>query len=230
MIECKKLRNIVTLAALAGLLVMSGLSGAVYAAEDNLMVLNNITLDKNKKEIRLKTTLAITEGILEYLLVGDHGKTYESVLKVAQNLPSELNFALLLIGSEPLRYDIFMSLLQEEKGMETLKTDHKASLIELEIRQNNRLVDIDKLIKTRENRPMEMTWVYTGGYFLQNNRFAGDLIFNYIGIWPDRTAIINLFSNLSNPYQGDFGFEINKDNKDLKVDQEFEIIIRRYSP
>jgi len=230
MIECKKLRNIAALTVLAGLIFFSGLSGAGYAAEDNLMVLNNITLDKNKKEIRLKTTLAITEGILEYLLVGDQGKTYESVLKVARNLPSELNFALLLIGCEPLRYDTFMSLLQEEKGVETLRTDHKASLIEVEIRQNNRHVDIHRLIKNRENRPVEMTWVFTGGYFLQNNRFAGDLIFNYIGIWPDRTAIINLFSSLSNPYQGDFGYEMNKENKELKVDQEFEIIIRRYLP
>lgn len=230
MIRYKKTWDIAALAALAGLIFFSGLSGVVHAAEDNLIILNNITLDKNKKEVRLKTTLAITEGILEYLLVGDKGKTYESALKVALNLPSELNFALLLIGSEPLRYDIFMSLLREKKGVEILKSDHKASLVELEIRQNNRLVDIDKLIKNRENRPVKMTWVHTGGYFLQDNRFAGDLIFNYIGVWPDRTAIINLFSNLSNPYQGDFGFEINKDNKELKVDQEFEIIIRRYSP
>ena len=64
----------------------------------NIIKLNNILVDKIKKEIRISAKLAVTEGILEYLLVGNHGKTYESVFKIGDNKPSELNFALLLIG------------------------------------------------------------------------------------------------------------------------------------
>jgi hypothetical protein len=50
---------------------------------------------------------------------------------------------------------------------------------------------------------------------------------SYIGFWPDPSTAINLFSTLGNPYQGNFGFEMNRDNKALKVDQDFELVIRR---
>ncbi|MCP3954596.1 MAG: hypothetical protein GY697_20610, partial [Desulfobacterales bacterium] len=76
--------------------------GASPPPDSPVLSMHNIHIDKVKKEIRIPVRLAINEGILEYLLVGEHGKTYESVFKVAGNKPSELNFALLLLGAEPL--------------------------------------------------------------------------------------------------------------------------------
>lgn len=230
MSEAKKRWVFIAALFLTGLMGLAGISETGYAADSDVMVINNISQDKKKMEIRIRSRLAITEGILEYLLVGDQGKTYESVLKVARNLPSELNFALLLIGCEPLRYDKFMSLLKDGNGIKALKAEHKASLVELTIRQNNEPIGFPQLVRKRKKGDSPLLWVFTGGYFLQNNRFAGDLLYNYIGVWPDRSAIINLFSNLGNPYRGDFGYEMNRSNKELKVDQEFEILIRRVSP
>ena len=189
--------------------------------------LHNLTIDKTKREVRLRVRLAIDRGILEYLLVGDHGKTYESAFKIDLNRPSELHFALLLIGSEPIAGDRLRELLQDPNGEQLLLAEHGASLLELEIRRHGNPVPLETLLNNREPAPSRPLWVFSGGFFLPDNRYAGDLELSYIGIWPDPSAVINLFSNLKNPYRGVFGFEINRDNAGIAVNQEYDIVIRR---
>jgi hypothetical protein len=195
----------------------------------NIVKLNNILVDKVKKEIRISAKLAITEGILEYLLVGNHGKTYESVFKVGVNKPSELNFALLLIGCKALDFEEFLKLKDQGSGLVVLSTKHWQSLLEIDFLLDGKEFDLQRLVINREKSGKPFIWVYTGGFLIKEHGYAADLEFSYIGIWPDRVAVINLFSDLQNPYQGDFGYEINKALKDvLAVDQKFEIIIRRH--
>lgn len=189
--------------------------------------MKNILVDKQKKEIRIRTNLAITKGILEYLLVGDAGKTYESVFQVTENLPSELNFALLLIGSEPLDFKRFMQLRNDPNGLAVLKKDHPVSLVEVDCLQNGHRVGWENLLKNRAGDSNTFVWVHTGGFFLKDKRYAGDVELSHIAIWQDPSAVINLFSNMGNPYRGGFGLEMNRGNTALKVDQEFEIVIRR---
>ena len=194
----------------------------------NIISLNNITVTKIQKEIRIKAKLAITEGILEYLLVGHQGKTYESVFKVIDNKPSELNFALLLIGCKALKFDSLLELTNDPDGLEKLLKNHKESILEIDIIKDGKKVDMQSLMRNREGSGNGLVWVYTEGVFIEKHGYAADLEFSYIGIWPDMVAVINLFSTLKNPYGGDFGFEINKGNNELTVDQDFEILIRRY--
>ncbi|MCP3952104.1 MAG: hypothetical protein GY697_07795, partial [Desulfobacterales bacterium] len=170
--------------------------------------------------------LAINEGILEYLLVGEHGKTYESVFKVAGNKPSELNFALLLLGAEPLEFDTLNNLFKKPDGADELLTRYRSSLVEIAIFKSGRQVKFDRLIKNREPVVGPLRWVFTGGRFLEDNRYAGDFELSYIGVWPDPSAVINLFTNLKNPYQGDFGYEM-RHSGGFQADEEFEIVIRR---
>jgi hypothetical protein len=194
----------------------------------NIIKLNNIIVDKIKKEIRINAKLAITEGILEYLLVGNQGKTYESIFKVIDNKPSELNFALLLIGCKNLDFNEFLKLKDEGNGIAKLLKHHKKSLLEINILKDGRQYKLQRLMIDREKSASPFIWVYTGGVFIKDHGYAGDLEFSYVGIWPDRVAVINLFNSLKNPYRGDFGYEINKAVKEeLAVDQAFEIIIRR---
>lgn len=194
----------------------------------DMVELKSITVNKISKEIRIKTKLAITEGILEYLLVGHHGKTYESVFKVMDNKPSELNFALLLIGCEPLNFNQFMKLIGEKGAVLEALKGHEESVLEIEIYREGNKVQLGSLVKDREGSGKPLIWVFTGGYFTQDNKYVGDMELSYIGFWPDPSAVINLFSALGNPYQGNFGFEMNQNNKELKVDQDFEIVIRRH--
>ena len=114
-----------------------------------------------------------------------------------------------------------------ENGQSELLKNHEASILEIEIYRGGRRVDLREVLKNREGSEKPMTWVYTGGVFTKDNRFAGDYELSYIGIWPDRSALINLFSTLKNPYRGDFGIEMNKENKALQIDQDYEIVIRR---
>lgn len=197
--------------------------------KQDIIEFDHIFVNKVAKEIKIHVKLAIREGILEYFLVSDQGKTYESVFKLAKDLPSKLNFAMLLLGFKPLSFDELIKLAQKETGRSELLKDHEASLVKLEARQNGKKIEWQSLMKNRENVNLQPVWVYTGGLFTQGKQYAGDLELSHIGIWPDPTAVINLFSGFGNPYQGNFGFQMNQDNPILKVDQDFEIIIRRYS-
>jgi len=189
--------------------------------------MKNIRIDKVKKEIRIKVKLSIREGILEYLLVSEPGKTYESVFKVLENVPSELNFGLLLLGSQPLRFDKFMNLHQDKDGISKLQADHADSLVELTFYKAGKPVEWTSLMKRREASKAPLVWVHTGGLFVKDNKYAGDFELSHIGIWPDVTAVINLFAQMGNPYHGGFGLEINSGNVELLPEQQYEIVIRR---
>lgn len=107
-------------------------------ASQNVIKTQNISINKKTKEIKIFSSLAIQQGILEYLLVGDHGKAYESVFKVSENKPSELNFALLLIGCVPLEYETFLEIKQKKNGFDELLRHHKKSLLQISIARNKK--------------------------------------------------------------------------------------------
>lgn len=203
---------------------------AVNAEDTNIIQLNNILIDKKAKEIRIKAQLAIKEGILEYFLVGNEGKAYESVLKVYDCKPSELNFALLLIGCTPMNFETMLDLIRETSGTEKLLEKYKDSLLELEIISAGKKMELAQLMRNRESTTDPLLWVYTGGIFTPDHGYAGDLELSYISVWPDPTTPINLFAKIKNPYSGDFGYEVNKHNTALQLDQNFEILIRRRHP
>jgi len=59
-----------------------------------------ITIDKAKRTVTFPATINMTDGLLEYLLVTDMGKTHESLLstKIA---PYDIQVAMLLLGIKP---------------------------------------------------------------------------------------------------------------------------------
>ena len=193
----------------------------------NVVELGDIKIDKSTKEIRIRSKLAIKEGILEYLMVHNEGKAYESVFKVGGNKPSELNFALLLIGCKPLSFEKFIKLTNAPEGQTELLKNHSESVLEIEIYQDNKKVEWQRVIKNRGGSIPTLTWAYTGGWFMKDNKYVGDFELSQIGIWPDPSAPINLFSSIGNPYRGNFGLEINRDNTQLKVNEDYEVVIRR---
>lgn len=207
--------------------ILGFISWQIAQASDNIIKTGNIEINKQTKVITIHSRLAIEKGILEYLLVGDHGKTYESLFKVADNKPADLNFALLLIGCEPLDFQKFVKIKQQQNAIEILKKNHPDSLLNISIVHKASSINLNKLIKNRETKTNSFTWVYTGGYFLKDNRYAGDLELSFIGIWSDQSAVINLCSLLKNPYKGFFGYEtcIKPDN--IKINEELKLIIQK---
>ena len=62
--------------------------------------LGDMTFSSATHEIRIPAVVNMSEGILEYALVHENGKTHESLLKTPVK-PTELNVALLLCNYEP---------------------------------------------------------------------------------------------------------------------------------
>jgi len=225
-IDIKKIINAANFVIIVSSIYFSTGLSDIYASQKRITI-GNITINKVSKEIRIKSKLAIRLGILEYFLVGEHGKAYESVFTVSDNKPSELNFALLLVGCVPLDYQTFLHIKQKKNCLEELITHHRKSLLKISIETRKQTYDTSFFLKNRETtQKTDFPWIYTGSYFVKNNQFAGDYELNFIAIWPDHTAVINLCSNLKNPYRGNYGFELKSTKFDFE--QDFEIIIRRY--
>jgi hypothetical protein len=193
-------------------------------SSESVKTVNNIVIDTGKKEIRLRTKLAIMEGILDFFLVDEIGQTYESVFKITDNKPSDLHFALLLLGFKPVPFDEFYNLLKEKNGLDVLKK--KNSLLEILISQNNKEVSLSSIIRNRESdKDQKLAWVFTGGAFDERNQYIPDSMSIYISIQPELATVINLFSTAGNPYRGELGYEINKDLP-FTMEDEFTLIIR----
>jgi len=201
---------------------------SILNASTNIIRSDNISINKQTKTIIIQSKLAIKKGILEYLLVGDYGKTYESIFKVSENKPSDLNFALLLIGCEPMNYRTFSDIKQKKNALEILTKNHKNSLLKISFLCNNKHFKFEELIKNRERQGHKIFWVYTSGFFFKDNRYAGDIELSFIGIWADQSAVINLCSQLKNPYQGNYGYELSIDKQNINLKSDVEIIIEKY--
>ncbi|MBI9078042.1 MAG: hypothetical protein JEZ02_21775 [Desulfatibacillum sp.] len=214
--------------AIAGMALAGSGSAETTPTTGDTIVMGPITINKINKHVSIKARTAIDQGVLEYLLVEDRGKAYESAFKVEASLPSKLNFSLLLLGIEPLDYNKVLFLASYEKGRETLLSEHKNSLVAISLFKDNKEVGLPRVVRDREENAGELLWVFTGSRFTHDGRYAGDISLSHIAIWPDDSAVINLFSTRGNPYRGDFGFVMNEKNPSLKKDQEYELVLTPY--
>ncbi|SHK80746.1 hypothetical protein SAMN02745216_04109 [Desulfatibacillum alkenivorans DSM 16219] len=214
-----------------GIGLSSSETGADPAPEKtakNFIQMGPLTINKMSKQATIKVRTAIDQGVLEYLMVDDHGKAYESAFKVDNLLPSKLNFSLLLLGIEPLDYNKLLELARNENGREALLAQHKNSLVRISLARGEKNLRLDEIVRDREKEKGELLWVFTGSRFTKDGRFVGDISLSHIAMWPDDSAVINLFSDRGNPYRGELGFVMNTENKALKKDQEFELVLEAY--
>ncbi|MBN2532197.1 MAG: hypothetical protein JXB88_04865 [Spirochaetales bacterium] len=193
---------------------------------DKVKVLNNLIIDTEKKEIRIRCKLAITEGILEFFLVDVIGNTYESVFKAKDNKPSELHFGLLLLGFEPVPFKTYHDLLSIKDALTTLK--NKKCLLQCTVQKDNKEVPLSSLIRSREaDKDVKLIWVFTGASFTKDNKYTADYTANYMSIWPMPESVINLLSSAGNPYRGEYGYEMAGDIQ-FTVEDDFTLIIKEW--
>lgn len=227
-----KTKTMMKLKGIALLFFILALTGsgsfAKITSTSETVFIHNISIDRKTKEILVDAALAIDQGILEYLLVGDTGKAYESVLTVKNNKPSELNIALLLIGCRAFPFDRLKDYMQNNTAPEEWQHEVKESSLEISFKIDGTRYPLDALISSREKSPGELVWVYTGGQVVDNQGYKADHEHSYIAIWPDPVCPINLLSKTQNPYKGEFGFEINP-KIEVKKNTRIQIIIRKKS-
>lgn len=80
--------------------LMEAAKARIKKTGDTDYSLGDIRFSSATREVRIPATLNMTEGILEYALVHETGKTHESLLRTPVS-PTELNVALLLCHYEP---------------------------------------------------------------------------------------------------------------------------------
>lgn len=73
---------------------------AIKEISPGVLQVGGVTLDRNTRTVTFPGTLNMDHGDLEYLLVGDGGKTHESLLATKVE-PYHLHTAMLLLGAKP---------------------------------------------------------------------------------------------------------------------------------
>jgi hypothetical protein len=152
-------------------------------------------------EVRVPAAVNMTEGILEYALVHENGKTHESLLKTKIS-PTELNVALLLCNYEP-------HIGEAAQFLEEPKPETKAKMaLPMEREGANRVhlaVEWKDAAGVTQKAPLsawirDMTakkpletphWTYTGSFVTQSG-YAAEDDGSHIAIYFDLVALMNL--------------------------------------
>jgi hypothetical protein len=161
------------------------------------------------KFIEATGRVALTDGILEFIAVEPTGRDYESLLTLDCK-PSELQFALILIGGES------GSLPQQAKAGEKVG-DRLQLEVEWETDGKVRRVPVEKLLRDRRTKksPVGTPWIFTGSYFAKNfdghDVFMADQEQAFIALWWSPSALVNVGGEYGNPYRGENqGLEIDR--------------------
>ena len=75
---------------------------SVEQLDDTRFQIGGVTFDKKSREIRFPTQVNMVEGLLEYLIVHENGKTHEALLTTKIS-PTNLNLAFSLLSYPPSR-------------------------------------------------------------------------------------------------------------------------------
>lgn len=162
--------------------------------------LGPIKINSAKREVRVPTLVNMTEGILEYALVHEHGKTHESLLRTTAS-PMELNVALLLSHFEPHLKAAARFLpepSEQVKARMAQPMEHEGAnrmRLTLEWKDTSGKVQtapISAWIHDKQSgKPAtQAEWIYTGSFISQTG-FAAEHDGSHIAIYFDLISLVN---------------------------------------
>lgn len=162
--------------------------------------LGPIKINSETREVRVPTLVNMTEGILEYALVHEHGKTHESLLRTTAS-PTELNVALLLSHYEPHLKDAakFLSEPSEQvknRMAEPIKHEGANRMrLTLEWKDasgRTQTAPISAWIRDKQagKAATQAEWIYTGSFISQSG-FAAEHDGSHIAIYFDLISLVN---------------------------------------
>jgi hypothetical protein len=173
----------------------------IKKVSDTEYTLGDIQFSSATREVRVPAVVNMTEGILEYALVHEHGKTHESLLRTKAS-PTELNVALLLCHYEPHIKEAAQYLEEprpETKAkMEAPMEREGANQVRLTLEWTDKdgakkTAPISAWIRDRQNeKPLKIDhWTYTGS-FVSRTGYAAEDDGSHIAIYFDLVALMNL--------------------------------------
>jgi hypothetical protein len=151
------------------------------------------------REVRMPATVNMNEGLIEYLIVNETGKTHEALIKGTAS-PLDVQVALLLTHYEPGHNGLFDHVKDTEikKRRESTKTTKPgANKVKIEFEWKDgettkRVLATDWLLKEPEKKPVQdIPHFIFNGSMIQASGFSAELYGCYVGLYYDVTAIMN---------------------------------------
>jgi hypothetical protein len=148
--------------------------------------IGGIRLNKQEGIVEFDAAVNMDKGLLEYLIVGNGGKTHESLLR-AEIEPYNLQIALLMIGLEGTMNPL------SAQGDSRLPTGDPIT-IWVKWEKNGKIenLQVDKWVadKNAGNAPTTMNWVFTGS-IISNGVFMAQVEKSIAAIYHDPIALID---------------------------------------
>lgn len=161
--------------------------------------LDGIHINAATREVRVPTIVNIKKAPVEYMLVHETGKTHESILSTKIS-PTSVQVALLLANYEPATEGMLTTVPQEERPKiwkeEPPKTPRGNRLrltVEWKAGTETKRAPFSNWVQNVETRkpPPDLdTWIFNGS-FVDERGFAAQAEGSIVGIWLDRTSIVN---------------------------------------
>ena len=181
--------------------LMESAKSRIKKTGDTDYSLGDITFSSATREVRVPTEVNMSEGVLEYVLVHETGKTHESLLRTKVS-PTELNVALLLCHYEPHIKEAAQYLADpkpETKAKMALPMEHEgANRVRLSVEWKDKdgkpqsAPVSDWIRDLKFKKPLQLDhWTYTGSFVSQTGYAAQD-DGSHIAIYFDLVALMNL--------------------------------------
>jgi hypothetical protein len=163
---------------------------AVHQISSNLFRIGMVEFDNRLRTVSLPARVRVRTGVIEYALVHERGKTYESLLSTPAE-PAQVHLAFLLLGIEPGK-------LGTEASTPIRVGDSNAVEISLtwKARGTNVTRSLSDLIILRTNEtaipaPLPLAkWLYNGSR-LTSRGFAAQQEGSLVSLIRDPTALVN---------------------------------------
>lgn len=177
---------------------MAPVKPSVEKIDDTHYRIGAITFDQRTREIRFPAKVNMIEGLLEFLLVHENGKSHESLLTTSIS-PTQLNLAFTLLRYPPSRE--LYALLNENGGASNEYPEVSAEVkagarvaIDMEWKEGEKLrrLPTNELIQhTVKNTAMSAgPWVYGGSEF-NDGKYAPEVSGDIMAIFITNSALIN---------------------------------------
>ena len=172
-------------------------------------------VDLIKKEVRLKATVCLTQGILEYLGCLSNSFEHEAIF-ITRGSPEVLHTGLLLAGYHPLPLYQFGELWW--KAVDRTPACKMSIQVTWSEAGKKKSVPLNKLLLRRGRMEAKQEklvyakdfWVFNGSYFNQKNIYMAKVDKAVIAIMPQSSSVIQYGERTEDPHDGDHcGFEVN---------------------
>jgi hypothetical protein len=148
--------------------------------------LGKVRLDKRQRTVSFPAVVNLTEGIIEYLLVTEAGKTHESLLRT-DVAPYQIHVAMLLLDARGAGTNDF-----PEESAKPLPGDKVTVEVSWSAggRDKRRRAEEFILDRSRKSAMTKGAWVYTGSRLVEG-AFAAQLDGSLISLITDASALVN---------------------------------------